>query len=387
MANKKRTIWSKTVGERPHRIRVYEPFVGSPLYRSVFVNSKENRKSLGHRDRERAVKEAYALLAKVLDNQAVFERDELTLGMLQHLYLSSPAFDAKKVVTQKNDRRNFGRVIQFLGAHRSVMSLDEADVQRYMKKRSSGSDEIQKVSGRLVRARTVQADLDALCIALNWATRQKRPSGRWLLEQNPLRAVRLPKEQNPRRPVISHPTYLALLNVAPSVHPLLPLALIVAEGSGRRLSGWRLLKWGDIDFSTSTILWRAKNDKKGYEQRVPMSQPVREALLKAMNGTIKEADAWVFPSPRDYFKPCDRHLLDSWLRKAYTLAGKEKGQGSLWHALRRKWATERKHHPVSDVAAAGGWRDVGTLIEAYMRTDTVTVKRVVENPERLNVSA
>ncbi|HWP36338.1 MAG TPA: hypothetical protein VNL18_02175 [Gemmatimonadales bacterium] len=39
--------------------------------------------------------------------------------------------------------------------------------------------------------------------------------------------------------------------------------------------------------------------------------------------------------------------------------------GGLWHPYRRKWATERKHFPLKDVAAAGGWRDVETLLECY----------------------
>ncbi len=387
MANKKKRIWSKTVGERPHRIRVYEPFIDSPLYRAVFVNGKEDRKSLGHRDKERAVKQAYELLAKILANEAVFENEKLTLGMLQHLYLNSPAFEAKKPNTRIDDCRNLQRIINFLGPQRTIQSLDETDVQRFIKQRSIGSSEIVNVRGGAVGARTVKADFDALSIALNWATRQKRPSGRWLLDQNPLRGVRLPREQNPRRPVVAHPIFEALLKAAPAVHPLLPLALTIAEGSGRRLSAWRRLKWGDIDFSTSTILWRAENDKKGYEQRVPMTESVRDALIKAMNGTIQDADAWVFPAPKNSLEPCNRHILAEWLTKAYALAGVQKAKGSLWHAFRRKWATERKHHPVSDIAAAGGWRDVGTLIDSYLRSDTTTVKRVVENPERINVNA
>ncbi len=38
---------------------------------------------------------------------------------------------------------------------------------------------------------------------------------------------------------MSHDVYLKLLEVAPRVHSLLPLALIVAEGAGRRISAWR----------------------------------------------------------------------------------------------------------------------------------------------------
>lgn len=36
-------------------------------------------------------------------------------------------------------------------------------------------------------------------------------------------------------------------------------------------------------------------------------------------------------------------LLDKWLREAEKLAEVELHKGSLWHAYRRKWPTERKH--------------------------------------------
>jgi hypothetical protein len=46
-----------------------------------------------------------------------------------------------------------------------------------------------------------------------------------------------------------------------------------------------------------------------------------------------------------------RHLADKWLREAEGLAGLEPLRGSLWHAYRRKWATERKHLPDVDAPA------------------------------------
>ena len=41
---------------------------------------------------------------------------------------------------------------------------------------------------------------------------------------------------------MSHNVYLKLLDVAPRVHPQLPLALIVAEGTGRVLQELQFLK-------------------------------------------------------------------------------------------------------------------------------------------------
>ena len=74
-----------------------------------------------------------------------------------------------------------------------------------------------------------------------------------------------------------------------------------------------------------------------------------------------------------------RHLADKWLRKAEKLAGLEPQKGSLWHAYRRKWATERKHLSDTDVAAAGGWTNSLTLRKVYQQSDVETMLHVVLN--------
>ena len=57
--------------------------------------------------------------------------------------------------------------------------------------------------------------------------------------------------------------------------------------------------------------------------------------------------------------------------------------GGLWHAYRRKWATERKDLPLKDVAAAGGWKDVTTLLTCYQHADEATMLKVMESPVKL----
>jgi hypothetical protein len=92
------------------------------------------------------------------------------------------------------------------------------------------------------------------------------------------------------------------------------------------------------------------------------------------------------PAPKDPTRPCDRHLLDNWLRRAFPKAGLKQEAGGLWHTLRRKWATERKGYPVKAVAAAGGWRDERTILTSYQQADAATVKQVVLHPTQRLVS-
>ena len=85
----------------------------------------------------------------------------------------------------------------------------------------------------------------------------------------------------------------------------------------------------------------------------------------------------LLPSPVDPTKPITRHLADKWLRKGERLAGLEPLSGTLWHGYRRKFATERKHPPDVDVAAAGGWNSTASLKTSYRRADSETTFRVV----------
>lgn len=383
MKRTRRRGWSKSIGERGHRVRLYEARPGGPIMRSIWVKGKEDRKSLGHRDRELATREAYELLSDLAVTERAAAEESLTLGMLQDLYLASPQHRAKKERTQKHDEKKLKRVVAFLGPSRNVTSLSESDVQRFTIARRAADKQLENVvAERAVNDRTVEADLKLLVGALNWALRERTGIGQRLLKENPLFGVRLPKEQNPRRPVMTHDVYHKLLAVAPQVHPLLELALIVAEGTGRRLSAWRNLRWDDVDLQAGTIRWRAEFDKKGYEQVVPMSEAVSKALREARKAQAAIGGSPVFPSPQGPTTPCDRYLLDRWLRRAFAKAEVTPLNGGLWHSLRRKWATERKGYPVKDVAAAGGWRDEGTILKSYQQVDPETVKQVVLHPTR-----
>jgi hypothetical protein len=79
-----------------------------------------------------------------------------------------------------------------------------------------------------------------------------------------------------------------------------------------------------------------------------------------------------------------RHLAAWWLKEAFRRGKLLKPDGSLWHTFRRVWATERKHLPPNDVAAAGGWLDTGTLQQCYQQCDLETLRSVVEfeSPQR-----
>ncbi|MBK7716134.1 MAG: hypothetical protein IPI38_12035 [Gemmatimonadetes bacterium] len=99
--------------------------------RSTWINGKEDRKSLGHRDRELATRQAYELLQGVLANEQAIEEESVTLGMLARLSTDSPQHAAKRERTRRDDKHKLDRVVAFLGADRNILSLSESDVHRY----------------------------------------------------------------------------------------------------------------------------------------------------------------------------------------------------------------------------------------------------------------
>jgi integrase len=161
------------------------------------------------------------------------------------------------------------------------------------------------------------------------------------------------------------------------------MALVLAEATGRRLGSVRQLRWEDIGFSSGTIRWRAEADKKRREWVVP----VPRSLLDELRGFQKRLGAvgggWLFAAERNPEVPMDRHLFDKWLSIAEELAGLPKLEGGLWHPYRRKWATERKGHSLRDVAAAGGWQDVETLLKCYQQPDNETLLAVMSEERKL----
>jgi integrase len=360
-------------------------YPGGNLYRSVWVGNREDKRSLGHKDRKRALAQAHELVVHLKSAEAPLEQNTVTMGALLVRYLASEAHGAKGERTRKEDEQKLRRVVGFVGATRRAVSLGAEDVLRFTRARKEGfSGLLAVVPGRKVGDRAVEADLVALRTMLNWGRGAKNADGIPLLSANPLFGVPFPKELNPRRPVATEDDFLRLLAVARAVDPRLEAGLVIAEGTGRRLSAWRRLRWGNVRFDNppfGAIRWPDETDKGGVRQLRPISEQVRDALLGVLASipTPPADDDWVFPSPADPAKPCSPGLLDDWLREAYRLADLDSEPGGLWHPFRRKWVTERKGYPRADIAAAGGWRDERSL-DSYLRDDPDTTRRVVLEP-------
>jgi len=229
---------------------------------------------------------------------------------------------------------------------------------------------------------------------LNWASTVRVANGAFLLQRNPLHGVKRVSEKNKKQPVATWERYEATVAAIQKLRAesesdedrvrwsRIELALFLAERTGKRLGSIRALRWDDFNFDRQIVSWSAEADKKGYSWHVPMPADFFEAV-KRFQREIGAVGGYVFADASSRDGILDRYRFDDWLNIAEKKANLPKLDGSLWHAYRRKWAIERKGLPLKDVAAAGGWKDVATLLEVYQQSDEESVLAVTSTTLKL----
>jgi integrase len=374
--------WTRSFGTtRGTRVRVYEREPGGVLYISAWLQgSGESRRSLGHRDKDRAVRQARDLLK--LRSRATLTLgvplSPLTLGALFERYVREGKYlpdGSLKTEAYLRHVALVGRYLAlFFGPEYIISELTPDRIQDYVIWRRRGGP-----TEKPVGVNTLQRDLAMFKAALNWAC-QKYEGRQPILAGHVLEKFRIPTEKNPKRPGLEGTTIRALLSVAPEVHPFLRSLIILAWRTGRRLSSVLNLRWEDIDLEKSTITWRAEHDKIRQTWVVPAHSEVFAELVRFRAAHPGIGSALLFPHPQrrgHRAGSVTRHLAAWWLKEAFRRSKVLKPGGSLWHMFRRVWATERKDLPLKDVAAVGGWKDTSTLLR-YQQPDEATMRHVAE---------
>lgn len=159
--------------------------------------------------------------------------------------------------------------------------------------------------------------------------------------------------------------------------------LDLANGTARRISAICRLRYEDLRLAATpaaphgAIRWPEDTDKEGKEWVAPITATVRAALDRVLRERPGIGPAYLFPSSKSPGEPITKDLAREWLLEAEQLAELPKLKGGAWHPYRRKWATARKHLPLTDVAAAGGWKCTETLLRCYQQPDERTMLDVV----------
>ncbi len=384
MARTKRSRRSYGAGEwGRNRVRVFpDPKTG--LFQVEWrENGRRLTRSLGHRDWTRAKKQADEFAAGFasldLNGTAEAEPEPLTLGKLFDIY-GEEVTPTKGKRTRERDRVAIAMFLRFFGRDRDPATFSQRDWDRFIRERRAGRI---GPSGKPVGNRTIELDLRFLIAVLNWATKSRDEEGRLLLDSNPLRGLRTPKEKNPSRVVLSEEEYQAMLGVSRQVDWRFHVAFVLAHETGHRIGAIRNLRWGDIDLEGREVRWRAEHEKTGYEHVTPMTEEAVATLEEARGSGAGTDNAPVLPSSRDATRGVQRASVFQWWRKAETLAGLEPKPRRGWHSLRRKFASDLMDLPLKVLCELGGWKDAQTVLRCYQRPDAGQLRTALEGRRRV----
>ena len=374
MSHAREGRWHYSTGERGrNRVRAYEHPTTGRIFLEFSDGGRRRRVALGHRMQNAAKAKADELAAALRDNASPLDADPTLQSVFDNY--EREVTPQKAASTQKHDRRAVRLLLACFGPGRRASTLNRRDWDGFIAWRRRGGDTRGgKAKGKSVGARIVEYDLKFLQAVLNWAVTARDGAGRYLLDRNPLKGMPWPKEDNPRRPVLTTEDYAALLKVAPLVDERCPLALVLAHETGHRVGAVRLLRWSDVDGKRGVIRWRGEQDKIGFEHDTPLSEEAAVALTAARRRELAVGEGWIFPAPGNSDEPCSRHLLRDWWQRMEQLAGLKHEPGRGWHSLRRKFATELKDIPLKDLCHLGGWKDPQTVLKCYQKADVATMR-------------
>ena len=384
MARTKRSQRSYAAGEwGRNRVRVFpDPKTG--LFQIEWrANGRRLSRSLKHREWARAKKQADEFAAGFagpeMHGKAEAEPEPLTLKTLFDIY-GEEVTPTKGERSRMHDRAATRMFLGCFGRNRDPATLSKRDWDRFIRARRSG-----KVgpSGRPVSDRTIEYDLKFLIAVLNWAAKSRDEHGRLLLDSNPLKGLKAPKEKNPVRVVLAEEEYQVLLKVSCQIDWWFRVALVVAHETGHRIGAIRQIRWSDIDMEGGVVRWRAEHDKSGYEHRTPVTAEAIAALEEARKRNPGIGDTPLLPAARNPSACVGSALARVWWKNAQNLAGLDPKPGRGWHSLRRKFASDLMDQPLKVLCELGGWKTAQTVLQCYQRPDEAQLRTALESRRRV----
>jgi integrase len=351
----KSKCWSYNAGERGRNwVRAYEKAPGGivmleyfePVYdadkRPVIdpatgePQTRKARKSTGHRDRKRAIREAEELAERF--KQQDRSRPVESLRELVDRY-TQEVTPTKGDSKQGHDRRAAVIFRRYFDAQpekarrfdRSSMTLDKKDWDGFKAARFGGWIE----GFGPVGSQQVRHDLQFLLAVLAWASGAEEhephfiPRNPWRYERRKAQGMTKPKELRPKRPGMSEDRHGAILAHSPDWR--FTLVMELCRETIHRMNSVRQLRWSDIDFEGRTVRWRGEFEKSGREAVTPLSRRALEALQAAPRVL---GSPWVVPAEKDAQRPVPRVTLHAWMAKAKAAAGVEV-RGLGFHGQKR----------------------------------------------------
>jgi integrase len=388
--------WSMSLGVRGMKVRIEQRKRGSVFHRVYRLPSgRYTYKSLKTIDRRLARELAITFVRELEKGNRPSPRDPLTLETLWNKYqLEAPGYRQNTEATRKDKAAAARLLMLAFGPKKQVDRFTRNDIDRFIAMRETGLGWPDGRTTKPIRARTVAGEVKLLKTMINWAMNERLPDGSWLLEADPVRKIKLPREEDPRRPVATYDRFLKLKKAAEELAAAAPqqrgterwnrwiMALVLAEATGARIGAIRGLRWSDVDFGSGEITFRAEFDKRGRDRTIPMPAALAKELRRFRVELKAIGDGWLFPRAESD-APWPREIFAQLYERAERHAKLDHQPGGKFHALRRKWATERKGMAPADVMAVGGWKDFQTYLNSYAKSTEEGRVEVMNQPAKL----
>ena len=253
-----------------------------------------------------------------------------------------------------------------------IGEIQDSDITEYILKRKK--DTVRGLGKKKVSMFTVNRELSALRLALNWAVEEKKYLG-----ENPV-AKRLTRKklfkEEPRKVTFSNEEITALLAVAKEPWKSF---LLVAINSGMRLEEIQGLRWDEIDIKNRSITLPPERTKNGKGRVVKFGKTLVDFFERLKLN--REGRELVFPSPiipkNGQPKPYSKCFSNTWKRLLKRAGIKKDGH---FHDLRRSyitWAMDRGAN-VKDVQIQVGHEDASTTLKIYAQGTTEGQQRVAD---------
>ena len=345
MARIRNKCWSYNAGERGRNwVRAYEKERGGVLYLEWMESAtdedrfpvrdletgeqvtRRRRKCLGHRDRNKAEKQAkeFAEAVAHFDPSAPAN----TLRRLINRYLQEVT-PTKRESKRKHDARAARVFLAYFGdrgaagepergPERHPSTLDKQDWAGFIAARREG-----RITGwgRPCRNNQIRLDLKCLLSVLHGASGADEDAPHFLA-RNPWRWERrraqkmvMPKEKDPRRPGISEEQHQAVIRHSPNWR--FALVAELCRATLHRMNSVRQLRKEDVDLEAGRVRWRGEYDKTGRELVTPLPPEAVEAIRSAP----PVLSPWLIPSETDPSRPVSRGVLNDWMQKVKERVG------------------------------------------------------------------
>ena len=419
----KKGTWSCLLGRRGElQIRLFDNPESGFYYADVRSPGRNRkRRTLGTNDRieaERLGRQLYLTLLSGKTPEPAATPRAVQLSEVCELFVKEcPMFLDNTEHGQRDTRIRLAILRSAIGDARDVRTLTANDVRHYEARRKRGGIRFRGRRGNArvtdgVRQRSVQADVKLLKQVLYWACTITGADGQPWLQRNPIAEVEVRGEHDVKRPIATQERFESTIvsmkqfQEKYAAEALVTtkkerqrtesrwrswvraeLGLILLEATGRRRGAIMGLRWEDCDFLAHRITWRAENDKKRRTWVVQYPASLFEAL-REFQRRLGAIGGPVFPGAKDPTRCAPAELLSQWIEKAEVEAKLPKLEGGTCHPYRRKWRSERTHHPLKAVAVAGGWTDFDTMMRCYDIPEDADVLAVTsETRKRREASA